>query len=191
MSLFRRRLMAMQPGITGESPEFIEFRRDRYVDTGMEMDGDLKVSLKIRFHSVDSSANIIGRWGSPYYATSVSGASYSGWYVVDVFNNDRFSSEEDAAVDLKIGNVIEIVKDRNRLYIDNVLKAEHPYSQFHTGSFVLIGGNNVTVDADIYSFALWQDDVLTDEYLPYVVDGKEYFRGKNTGKLLEVLTINK
>lgn len=190
MSLFRRRLM-MQPGIMGESPEFIEFRRDRYVDTGMETDGDLKVSLKIRFHSVDSSASIIGRWGSPYYATSVSGASYSGWYVVDVFNRDRFSSEEDAAVDLKIGNVIEIVKDRNRLYIDNVLKAEHPYSQFHTGSFVLIGGNNVTVDADIYSFALWQDDVLTDEYLPYVVDGKEYFRGKNTGKLLEVLTINK
>lgn len=183
--------MAMQPGITGESPEFIEFRRDRYVDTGMKMNGDLKVSLKIRFHSADSSASIIGRWGYPYYATSVSGASYSRWYVLDVFNNDRFSSEEDATVDLKIGNVIEIVKDRNKLYIDNVLKAEHPYSQFNTGSSVLIGGNNVTVDADIYSFALWQDDVLTDEYLPYVVDGKEYFRGKNTGKLLEVLTINK
>ena len=59
MSLFRRRLMAMQPGITGESPEFIEFRRDRYVDTGMEMDGDLKVSLKIRFHSADSSASLL------------------------------------------------------------------------------------------------------------------------------------
>lgn len=185
-----RRLMMMQ-GSIGESPEFIEFRRDRYVDTGMESNGDLKVSLKIRFHSADSSANIIGKWGSPYYATSVSGASYFRWYVVDVFNNDRFSSEEDATVDLKIGNVIEIVKDRNKLYIDNVLKAEHPYSQFNTGSSLLIGGNNVTVDADIYSFALWQDDMLTDEYLPYVVDGKEYFRGKNTGKLLEVLTINK
>lgn len=191
MSLFRRRLMAMQPGITGESPEFIEFRSDRYVDTGMKTDGDLKVSLKIKFHSADSSANIIGRWGSPYYAISISGASYSGWYLVDVFNRDRVEFEEDAAVDLKIGNVIEIVKDRNRLYIDNVLKAEHLYSQFRTDSTVFIGGNNVTVDADIYSFALWQDDVLTDEYLPYVVDGKEYFRGKNTGKLLEVLTINK
>lgn len=183
--------MMMQPILTGESPEFIEFRYDKYVDTGANINSELKVSLKIRFHSADNSANIIGRWGFPYYATSVSGASYSGWYVVDVFNSDRFLSEEDAAVDLKIGNVIEIVKDRNKLYIDNVLKVEHPYSQFHTGNFVLIGGNNVTVDADIYSFALWQDDVLTDEYLPYVVDGKEYFRGKNTGKLLEVLTINK
>ena len=191
MSEFRRRMMAMQPGITGESPEFIEFRRDRYVDTGINTNSDLKVSLKIRFHSADSSTNIIGRWGSPYYVTSISGASYFRWYVVDSFNNDRFSSEEDATVDLKIGNVIEIVKDRNKLYIDNVLKAEHPYSQFHTGNSVLIGGNNVTVDADIYSFALWQDDALIDEYLPYVVDGKEYFRGKNTGKLLEVLTINK
>lgn len=187
MSLFRRRLMAMQPGITGESPEFIEFRGDRYVDTGMEVNGDLKVSLKIRFHSADSSACIIGRWGSPYYATSISGASYSRWYVVDVFNNDRFSSEEDAAVDLKIGNVIEIVKDRNKLYIDNVLKAEHPYSQFHTGSSVLIGGNNLTFDADVYSFAIWQNDVLDDEYYPFVAGEKEYFRGKNTGKLLEVI----
>ena len=181
----------MQPGITGESPEFIEFRKDRYVDTGMKMNGDLKVSLKIRFHSANSSANIIGKWGSPYYATSVSGASYSRWYIIDVFSNDKFVTEEDSIVDLKIGNVIEIVKDRNKLYIDNVLKAEHPYSQLYSGDFVLIGGNNVTVDADIYSFAIWQDDVLTDEYLPYVVDGKEYFRGKNTGKLLEVLTINK
>ena len=181
--------MAMQSGITGESPEFIEFRSDRYVDTGMEVNGDLKVSLKIRFHSADSSANIIGRWGFPYYATSISGASYSRWYVVDVFNNDRFTSEEDATVDLKIGNVIEIVKDRNRFYIDNVLKAEHPYSQFRTDSNVFIGGNNVTFDADVYSFALWQDDVLDDEYYPFVAGEKEYFRGKNTGKLLEVIKI--
>ena len=69
-------MIAMQPGITGESPEFIEFRRDRYVDTGMTSNGDLKVSLKIRFHSADNSANIIGRWGSPYYGTSIYGASY-------------------------------------------------------------------------------------------------------------------
>lgn len=189
MSRFRR-LMMMQ-GSIGESPEFIEFRRDRYVDTGMESNGDLKVSLKIKFHSANASANIIGRWGSSYYTTSISGASYSRWYILDTFNGDNFRSEEDSIVDLKVGNIIEIVKDRNKLYIDNVLKAEHPYSQFNTGSSLLIGGNNVTVDADIYSFAIWQDDVLTDEYLPYVVDGKEYFRGKNTGKLLEVLTINK
>lgn len=187
MGRLRRRLMAMQPGITGESPEFIEFKSDRYVDTGIKANGDLKVSLKIRFHSADSSANIIGRWGFPYYATSISGTSYSGWYVVDIFNGDRVEFEEDAAVDLKIGNVIEIVKDRNRLYIDNVLKAEHPYSQFETGSMVLIGGNNVTFDADVYSFALWQDDVLVDEYYPFVAGEKEYFRGKNTGKLLEVI----
>lgn len=178
-------------GSIGESPEFIEFRRDRYVDTGMTSNGDLKVSLKIRFHSADNSANIIGRWDSPYYTTSISGASYSRWYVLDTFNGDNFRSEEDSIVDLKVGNIIEIVKDRNKLYIDNVLKVEHPYSQMNSGNNTLIGGNNVTFDADVYAFSIWQDDVLVDEYIPYVENGKEYFRGKNTGKLLEVLTINK
>lgn len=192
MSEFRRRLAAHgKPGGTGESPEFIEFRHDKYVDTGIIVDSELKVSLKIKFHSANASANIIGRWGSPYYTTSISGASYSRWYVLDTFNGDNFRSEEDSIVDLKVGNIIEIVKDRNKLYIDNVLKVEHPYSQMNSGSNTLIGGNNVTFDADVYAFSIWQDDVLVDEYIPYVENGKEYFRGKNTGKLLEVLTINK
>lgn len=153
MSDFRRRLM-MQPGSTGESPEFIEFRSNKYVDTGVQTNSELKVSLKIRFHSADNSANIIGRWGSPYFATSVYGASYFRWYIVDTFNGDNFKSEEDSIVGLKVGNIIEIVKDRNKFYIDNILKAEHPYSQFRTGETLLIGGNNVTINADVYSFAI-------------------------------------
>lgn len=179
--------MMMQGG-TGDSPEFIEFRANKYVDTGVQINSELKVSLKIRFHSADNSANIIGKWGSPYFATSVSGTSYFRWYIIDTFNGDNFKSEEDSIVDLKVGNIIEIVKDRNKLYIDNILKVEHPFSQFRIGETFLIGGNNVTINADVYSFAIWQDDVLVDEYLPHVEDGKEYFKGKNTGKLLEVKT---
>lgn len=81
MSSFRRKLM-MQPGSTGESPEFIEFRYDKYVDTGVKMNSDLKVSLKIKFHSADKSANIIGRWGNPNFTMSISGFE-SNWYIAD------------------------------------------------------------------------------------------------------------
>lgn len=173
----------MQPGSTGESPEFIEFRYDKYVDTGVYMNSDLKVSLKIKFYSANNPANIIGRWGNPNFTMSISGYG-SNWYIVDIFcNSDRMTIPNS---ELKVGNVIEIVKDKNMTYINNVLMAEHQYGQYSTGDKLLIGGNNVTVNADVYSFSIWQDDALIDEYYPFVIDGKEYFKGKHTGKLLEV-----
>lgn len=182
MSDFRRRLM-MQPGSTGESPEFIEFRYDKYVDTGVKMNSDLKVSLKIKFYSASESANIIGRWGNPNFTMSISGAG-SNWYIVDIFhNNDRITIPNS---ELKMENIIEIVKDKNMTYIDNVLMAEHQYEPYSVADILLIGGHNVTFNTDVYSFAIWQDDVLIDEYYPFVIDGKEYFKGKHTSKLLEV-----
>ena len=174
--------MMMQPGSTGESPEFIEFRYDKYVDTEVKMNSDLKVSLKIKFHSASESANIIGRWGNPNFTMSVSGAG-SNWYIVDIFRKDRITIPNS---ELKVGNVIEIVKDKNMTYIDNVLMAKHQYEQYSVADTLLIGGNNVTLNADVYSFAIWQNDALIDEYYPFVIDGKEYFKGKHTGKLLEV-----
>ena len=179
-----RRLMMMQ-GSIGESPEFIEFRYDKYVVTGAKMNSELKVSLKIRFHQPTNLSCMIGRWS---YTKFEIGIHDYKWNMRDFYNDDRIDIPYSV---LKVGNVIEIVKDKNLTYFDGILKAEHPTAQFNVDASVFIGSNNVTLNADVYSFALWQDDALIDEYLPYVVDGKEYFRGKNTGKLLEVLTINK
>lgn len=177
-----RRLMMMQ-GSIGETPEFIEFRRDKYVETEVKMNSDLKVSLKIKFYSANNSANIIGRWGNPKFTTSISGYG-SDWNVIDVFsNNDRMKIP---ISELKVGSVIEIVKDKNMTYINDVSMAEHQYEQYNVADILLIGGHNVTFNADVYSFAIWQNDALIDEYYPFVIDGKEYFKGKHTGKLLEV-----
>lgn len=179
MSDFRRRLM-MQPGSTGESPEFIEFRYDKYVDTGVYMNSELKVSLKIRFHQPTNLSCIIGKWSLTKFEIGIH--DYN-WNLRDFYNDDRIDIPYSV---LKVGNVIEIVKDKNMTYFDGILKAEHPTVQFNDYTPVYIGSNNVTLNADVYSFAIWQNDALIDEYYPFVIDGKEYFKGKHTGKLLEV-----
>jgi len=175
-----RRLMMMQ-GSIGESPEFIEFRRDKYVPTGVAENSELKVYLKIRFISLGSYQYIIG-----YYAGSwFNMGPYSG-YVEDYYanqNNIKIPNSE-----FKIGSVIEIVKDRNKTYVDGVLKAEHTYKAFSRTNIMGIGGNTFNLNADVYAFSIWDNDVLVDEYYPAIVDGKEYFKGKNTSKLLEVVT---
>lgn len=160
MSNFRRRLYREQPQT---QPEFIEFRADKYVPTGIAENSELKVYLKIRFISLGSYQYIIG-----YYAGQ---------------NNIKIPFSE-----FKIGSVIEIVKDRNKTYVDGVLKAEHTYKAFSRTNIMGIGGNTFGINADVYAFSIWNNDVLVDEYYPAIVDGKEYFKGKNTGKLLEVVT---
>lgn len=173
-----RRLMMMQ-GSIGESPEFIEFRRDKYVETEVKMNSDLKVSLKIKFQQTNNIANIMGDYGSNSFAMTI---NYYG-DVSDVYNGSKITIPNS---ELKEGNIIEIVKDKNMTYIDGALKAEHPYGQFNTGNSFLIGDQSVIFNADVYSFAIWQNDALIDEYYPFVIDEKEYFKGKHTGKLLEV-----
>lgn len=170
--------------VNSEQLDFIEFRADKYVDTGININADLKVSLKIKFYSANNSANIIGRWGNPKFTMSISGTS-SNWNVIDVFSNDRMTIP---ISELKVGNVIEIVKDKNMTYINDVLMAEHQYEQYNTADILLIGGNNITFNADVYSFAIWQNDMLIDEFLPVRINGKEYFKGKDTKRLLEVIT---
>lgn len=177
MSDFRRRLM-MQPGSTGESPEFIEFRYDKYVDTGVKMNSDLKVSLKIKFQQANKIANIMGDYASSFFAMAI---NYYG-DISDVYNGSKITIPNS---EIKVGNVIEIVKDKNMTYIDGVLKAEHSYGHFNSNN-LLIGDQSVVFNADVYNFAIWQNDVLVDEFYPFVIDGKEYFKGKHTGKLLEV-----
>lgn len=182
MSEFRRRLAAHgKPGGTGESPEFIEFRANKYVPTGVTASSEIKVRLKVKFLSLGSYQFIIGWYAGAWFNMG----PYAG-YVEDYYanqNNIKIPISE-----FKIGNVIEIVKDKNKTYVDDVLKAEHKYKQFSRTDIIGIGGNTFNLNADIYNFAFWQDDILIDEYYPYVVDGKEYFKGKNTGKLLEVIT---
>lgn len=175
-----RRLMMMQGG-TGESPEFIEFRADKYVPTGIEKNSELKVYLKIRFESLSSYQTVIGSYGG-------------GWFNMGPYKGDMedFYGNNSKIVipyeEWKVGNIIEIVKDRNKTYVDGVLKAEHAYQSFSRTDILGIGGNTFGIYADVYAFSIWDNDVLVDEYYPAIVDGKEYFKGKNTGKLLEVVT---
>lgn len=178
MSDFRRRLYREQPQT---QPEFIEFRADKYVPTGIAENSELKVYLKIRFISLGSYQYIIG-----YYR--------GGWFVMRAYNKyveDYYADQTVIKIpfsEFKIGSVIEIVKDRNKTYVDGVLKAEHTYEAFSRTDLMGIGGNTFMIHADVYAFSIWDNDVLVDEYYPAIVDGKEYFKGKNTGKLLEVVT---
>lgn len=171
-----RRLMMMQGG-TGESPGFIEFRKDKYVSTGILENSELKVILKIKFHSVTSYVVIMGHYAGDRFNM--------GLFVNNVEDYYNGHQVKIPWSELLTGEAIVITKDRNMTYFDGLLKAEHPYKQFSRTDILIIGDG---CNADIYGFSIWQDGAMVDEYIPYVENGKEYFRGKNTGKLLEVMT---
>ena len=175
MSEFRRRMMvrASKPYINMVG---------KYVDTGVTVTGDIRFEMKVRFFLLSNYQSILGRYGDNWWGMGV----YAG--IEDKFGGSKIVIPEQ---DFKAGDVITLVKDRNKTYVDGVLKVEHPYKQFERDYSLMICNERSGVDGDVYSFAIWQDDTLIDEYYPFVVDGKEYFKGKNTGKLLEILTINK
>lgn len=160
-----------------QKPEPYVNMKEKYMDTGIPVTGNIKFVMKARFHWLGNYNSILGRYADNYWGMGVYGD------IEDKYGNTKINIPK---ADFKVGDVIILTKDRNKTYIDGILKAEHQYKQFERDYSLMICNERSGVNADIFMFSVWQDDALIDEYYPFVIDGKEYFKGKHTGKLLEV-----
>lgn len=148
--------------------EYIESTGTQYIDTGFTPNQDTKVIVDYQFTEV-TSAFLFGR------RTDIG----KDGYTINVSNGNlvsSYASENPANKSLGVAantNRHIVDKNKNKVYLDGVLKYTHAYTEFAcSNTLELLAANHGPVSGylpsktKLYSVKIYDDETLTREYIP-------------------------
>ncbi len=182
------------PDVYDHEIEYIENTGTCYIDTGIKGSGSQKVECEFMPIQKTSGYNCV------YGARTTAGTKDDGIYIYSNNSNNNINKQYIAyntqytvntASTININTKYKIVQDKGTFILDGNVIQTYTNATFicPTATIFIFDGNNNGTRGNyngyfrLYSFKIWNDDVLVRNYIPVVKDNIAYLYDTVTNKL--------